>query len=197
MQDDFRGSPQPGQGKEPGDPVLVKDEETEPELFQVVPQASATDSVSEVEQSEPKPGLQLRFNGFNIFGRCLCVVVEPWPSVRAASIAPVFAQISQRAASVAPTAMSGASVREQTPLFLPEDEREQSVTPAPQNWRPPVPLFNEPPPDEEDGDDGDGELMLFSQILSTTGESRMEIDDEDEFDGAALFGDADETKELQ
>jgi hypothetical protein len=80
-------------------------------------------------------------------------------------------------------------------LFLPDDE-DRGVTPA-QTARPPVPLFDDPPPTKSGQDEeGEGGMMLFSELLSATGGLRMDADDEDGFDGAILFGDADERKEL-
>ena len=47
-----------------------------------------------------------------------------------------------------------------------------------------------------DGED-DGDMVLFSQILRSAGEHPPGIaEDDDEIDGAVLFGDADETREL-
>jgi hypothetical protein len=51
-------------------------------------------------------------------------------------------------------------------------------------------------------DDAEGEwdestsLMQFSQMLSATGRVGVDVEEEDEFDGTALFADADEAKEL-
>jgi hypothetical protein len=40
-------------------------------------------------------------------------------------------------------------------------------------------------------------LMQFSQMLSATGRAGgADVEEEDEFDGTALFADADEAKEL-
>jgi len=151
------------------------------------------------EEMKPKPQLQLSFNGFNIFGRCLCVIVEPWPVIRAPteSQAPQLPRMAggYRAASAVPDPMSG---RGQTPLFLPDDDRGVTPAPAPRTERPPVPLFSDPPPDDsvQDDENEGGGMVLFSQLLSATGGLRMDADDEDGFDGAILFGDADERKEL-
>jgi hypothetical protein len=48
----------------------------------------------------------------------------------------------------------------------------------------------------QEEEDEEGGMMLFSELLSATGGLRMDADDEDGFDGAILFGDADERKEL-
>ena len=193
-------APQTQSDDEDGEVVIVKSEEREPSLRSQSrsqsqqPGPSFIDLEAEEEEMKPKPQLQLSFNGFNIFGRCLCVIVEPWPVVRA----PAEPQVSQssraavdsRAPSVVPDPTSG---RGQTPLFLPGDD-DREVTPAPTSRadRPPVPLFN----DVQEEEDKEGGMMLFSELLSATGGLRVDADDEDGFDGAILFGDADERKEL-
>jgi len=185
--------------------VIVKSEERDPSLRSQSrsqsqqPGPSFIDLEAEEEEMKPKPQLQLSFNGFNIFGRCLCVIVEPWPVIRAPTEPQV--QSSRTAAnSRAPSVVPGpASGRGQTPLFLP-DEDDRGATPAPTSRtdRPPVPLFNDPPPnnDMQDEEGEEGGMMLFSELLSATGGLRVDADDEDGFDGAILFGDADERKEL-
>ena len=187
--------------------VIVKSEEREPSLHSQPrsqsqqPNPSFIDLEAEEEEMKPKPQLQLSFNGFNIFGRCLCVIVEPWPVIRA----PTELQMphssrmatNSRAPSVVPNSASAG--RGQTPLFLPDDD-DRGITPAPtaRADRPPVPLFDGPPPNNDMQDEGDeeGGMMLFSELLSATGGLRVDVDDEDGFDGAILFGDADERKEL-
>lgn len=184
--------------------VIVKNEERElplhsqPRSQSQQPGPSFIDLEAEEEEMKPKPQLQLSFSGFDIFGRCLCVIVEPWPVIRAPT-EPQAPQSSRaatsRAASVVPDPAPG---RGQTPLFLPDGD-ERGVTPAPtaKADRPPVPLFNDPPPDNDVQDEEDeGGMILFSELLSATGGLRVDADDEDGFDGAILFGDADERKEL-
>ena len=106
------------------------------------------------EEAKPKPTLQLTYQGFNIFGRCLCVVVEPWPPIRVASrppfVAPLFSNVSGAPSIAHPDFISSgqrASMqRETTPLFLPDPDRGRSETPAPSGSGrilPPVPLFND------------------------------------------------------
>ena len=94
--------------------------------------------------------------------------------------------------------------RQKTPLFLPDedDERIRSITPAPGDARmffdrPPVPLFDDPPPEDEGDEEEEEGIMQFSQVLnSTSGFARGTMEDDDEFDGAVLFADADEAREL-
>lgn len=197
--DPLETAPQTQSDGEDGEVVMTENErEPSPDSQSQLPDPSFLDL--EEEEMKPKPQLQLSFNGFNIFGRCLCVIVEPWPVIRAPT-EPQGPQSSRmaansRAASVVPDSASG---RGQTPLFLPDDDhREVTPAPAPKTSRPPVPLFNDPPPNHNvrgEEDEGGG-MMLFSQLLSATGGLRMDADDEDGFDGAPLFGDADERKEL-
>ncbi|KAK7695918.1 hypothetical protein QCA50_000557 [Cerrena zonata] len=97
------------------------------------------------EEQKPKPILKLSYEGFNVNGKCLCVIVEPYPPLPAVR-------------HFVPS--GGAAQRARTPLFLPgyDDERDRSETPAPfagpQRNLPPVPLFLDDPEDNEDDDDG-------------------------------------------
>jgi hypothetical protein len=157
------------------------------------------------EEHKPKPLLQLKYQGFNISGNCLCVVVEPWPPIRAPSRAPSIAPIfsnTPRAQSIAPPNFSHSvetTYRERTPLFLPDPDRGRSETPAPSlpgRVLPPVPLFNDTIDREIENSDDDG-LMEFSQVLNYAGEHRAGlVDEDDEMDGAVFFGDADEAREF-
>lgn len=188
--------------------VQVKDETTEPRLSQTpAPNdsggaAAPIDIDIDIEEEKPKPILTLKYQDFSIYGHCLCIVVEPYPqqrfpsraASRAPSIAPLFTPRDQ---SVAPTA---ATLRARTPLFLPDDDdRERSQTPAPflgHSSRPPVPLFDD---DEEDGGQSsdDGGMMAFSQAMNNYSHLPAgAADDDDDLEGAVLFGDADEIREL-
>ncbi|THH32892.1 hypothetical protein EUX98_g1263 [Antrodiella citrinella] len=164
----------------------------------------------EEEEEKPKPILKLNYKGFNIHGKCLCVIVEPYPPIqtalRAMSLAPMGV-IAPRAPSIAPPDYVPPSVaaqrRAKTPLFLPEDDRDRSVTPAPwgapeePRMLPPVPLFSDTPESNSGGFE-DGGMYEFSQILrSVGGYPAGAAEDDDEMDGAALFGDADDVRELQ
>ncbi|KAJ7068381.1 hypothetical protein C8F01DRAFT_1050515 [Mycena amicta] len=190
------------------DPVPVKEER-----FSQTPgppsgagsEATPIDLDQDDEEEKPKPVLSLQYRDFSIYGQCLCVVVEPYPPLRSASVAP------SRAPSVAPVFSStaaaqrqqsvpvsgGSAQRARTPLFLPDedDAREGSVMPTENNPRmlPPVPLFNQEASDEEDG----GGMMAFSQVMTSYSHLPAGmIEDDDELDGAVFFGDADEVKEL-
>jgi hypothetical protein len=172
-----------------------------------------------VDEEEPKPklALDLKYRAFPNFNRCLCVVVEPWPPQtsssgshsRAPSLAPSTGAVS-RAPSVTPTISELGTSRGQrarTPLFLPDLDEESSI-PGHSRFRtlPPVPLFDdEDDPssisrdmdDVEETWDGSTSLMQFSQMLSATGRAGgADVEEEEEFDGTALFADADEAKEL-
>ena len=169
-----------------------------------------------VDEEEPKPklALDLKYRAFPNFNRCLCVVVEPWPPQtsgsgsysRAPSLAPSIGAVS-RAPSVTPTISELSTSRGQrarTPLFLPDLDDETSI-PGHSRFRtlPPVPLFDDPSSISRDMDgveetwDGSTSLMQFSQMLSATGRAGgADVEEEEEFDGTALFADADEAKEL-
>ncbi|EKM59196.1 uncharacterized protein PHACADRAFT_191517 [Phanerochaete carnosa HHB-10118-sp] len=157
---------------------------------------------SDTEEDKPKPVMKLRYQGFSIRGRALCVIVEPYPPLhkapRAMSLAPT-GLVAPRAPSIAPADFVVSGQRARTPLFLPEDDRERSVTSAPwQRERPPVPLFHEDAPaaaDDEDEDEADGGMLAFSQILKSVGDyATGAAEDDDEIEGAVFLGDADEAK---
>lgn len=164
----------------------------------------------EEEEEKPKPILKLRYKGFQIMGHVLCLVVEPWPPIRAASVIPapfVIAKARSQTPAAARGSMPPPAVpapsggwREQTPLFLPDEEdedafrgmtpfsdRASSVAPQP----PPAPENQD---EEEAGDAWD--MMEFSQMLNAGGDVATGGMDEDEDMGAVFFGDADERREL-
>lgn len=182
-----------------GQPLVEEEEESIAEVPEI-------ELVVDEEDTKPKPLLQLKYQGFNIFGNCLCVVVEPWPPIqnasRAPSIAPLFASAA-RAPSIAPpdftpSGQPEAAHRERTPLFLPDTDIGRSETPAPFNQPrvlPPVPLFNDPP-DQGMDDINEDSLMAFSQALNYAGDYRGGVEDDDEMDGAVFLGDADEAREF-
>lgn len=160
---------------------------------------SATDLVDD-EEEKVKPVLNLQYKGFSIYGRCLCVVVEPYPPMRGSTRAPSMApqRLPPRMSSIAPPDYEAnfddrASV---PPLFLPDYDRERSVTPAqPLTRRMTSPLLSFEEQDEED-EEGFG-MMAFSQVLnSVSGEGKGGIDEDDEIDGGVFFGDADESRDI-
>lgn len=151
------------------------------------------------EESKPKPILQLSYQNFDISGCCLCVIVEPWPLDRAAPSRAFSKAPSIRGSSIAPSdfvTSDQIANRGRTPLFLPDDDEETNqpsfnIPDFPQKRvLPPVPAFDEEPEDEN------AELLQFSQILNSKVGHGETNDDDDDFDGAVLFGDADEVREL-
>lgn len=214
-------------------PVVVKAEGSEPALsgipknpllnilglengFQEAalgPPATREAAIEE-EEEKPKPVLQMNYQGFSVHGRCLCIVVEPWPAFPSASRAPSLAPMASRAPSIAPPEFvasdgtSGAGLSEQglrarTPLFLPDFDRGRSITPAPMiagtlRVLPPVPQFNGPSLEDRFYiDDEDAGLLEYSQVLnSVAGDRAGSLDDDDEMDGGVFFGDADEKRGL-
>ncbi|KAJ3710439.1 hypothetical protein FB446DRAFT_639794 [Lentinula raphanica] len=159
--------------------------------------------IEEDEEEKPKPLLHLKYQGFKILGSCLCIVIEPWPPIRAPTRAPsVLPHPASRASSIAPrefVAASESRARSKTPLFLPDpDERDMSATPFPDAIHVrPLP-FNDAKDQEEGMDDADyGGMMEFSQILNAAGDVRAgALDDDEDMEGAVFFGDADEVREL-
>lgn len=187
-------------GEEP-EPILSSEAGVAPDI---VDELRADDVPLDVdldeEEEKPKPIMKLRYQGFSIGGRCLCVIVEPYPPLRRPprqmSLAPTGI-VAPRAPSIAPADFVPSGQRAKTPLFLPEDDRDRSVTPAPwhhERERPPVPLFDEAEA-AEDEDEADGGMLAFSQILKSVGEyAAGTAEDDDDIEGAVFLGDADEAR---
>lgn len=136
---------------------------------------TAIDLEVDSEEEKPKPILNLTYQGFNIYGHCLYVVVEPWPVVRSMTTnrpvagSSLFQQRTSRPGD------------ERSPLFLSEELQEE-----------PIELS-----DGDSDSDEIGGMMEFSQVLRSVGDSRAgAANDDEDMDGSILFGDADEFKEL-
>jgi len=192
------------------DIIDVKVEEDEPQTVSLtaaqksshVEDAGTSNEMQDDDEQKPKLALELKYRSFSNFSRCLCVVVEPWPPLRRDTRAPSLASSAATGrSSRVPTHSESRDRRGKTPLFLPDLDDERA-TPGPSHGRPlpPVPLFDNPQADrdiEEIEDLGDSAaIMQFSQLLNATGRATGAIEEDDEFDGAALFADADEAKEL-
>lgn len=165
--------------------------------------ATDIELVVEEEEEKPKPLLKLKYQSFTISGHCLCVVVEPWPPVHAATKFSVGLGMSIQHGGAEPSRLPSdgsviAGQRAKTPLFLPEYDRTPSEAPfAREKTLPPVPLFHDTMSRTEDDDYSDDDLMNFSQTLNAAGHMHaIAAEDEDDMDGAVLFGDADEVREL-
>ena len=222
IEHDYNPEPIERQPSEQDVPIVPKHEEVEPSLADTTlqaqeptedpasvddyPSAMDVELVDDEEEPKPKPILKLSYHGFTIHGRCLCVIVEPWPPLRAATRAPSLTPmgiVAPRAPSIAPPDFvpsggnAAAAQRERTPLFLPDFDREPTPAPSGARVRPPVPLFSDAIAMEGSDGEDEGDMVLFSQILRSAGEHPPGIaEDDDEIDGAVLFGDADETREL-
>ena len=129
------------------------------------------------------------------------MVAEPWPLPKepAKSINAVLGARDKSRLSVpprrpGPSVHQSASVRGETPLFLPDDDTDAPELPS-------VALLftmDKESDDEEDHDNPYAGMLAFSQALKNTSDERpgaLAVDDED-MDSAALFGDADEIREL-
>lgn len=155
---------------------------------------------TEGEEEKPKLSMKVTYQGFTIYDRCLCVIIEPWPKVRGSSPA----RSATRSLSRHPdnfTALSEQtpvmSIRERTPLFLPELDSRRSSTPAllPSRFNPAVPLFEDSTRSEDEDDSNEeGGMMAFSQVLKSVGGERAGSADEDEDEGDVFLGDADERR---
>ncbi|KLO18086.1 hypothetical protein SCHPADRAFT_820406 [Schizopora paradoxa] len=207
----------PTEPEEPDDaidsqsPVAVKMGETDGDIGGSLPHVGRTpqgqpnpepaiDLVDDEEEEKVKPILKLHYKGFSIYGRCLCVVVEPYPPMRGGTRAPsmVPQRPPPRMSSIAPPEFEAAFDDRASvpPLFLPDPDREQSVAPVQSSTaRMTTPLFSF---DEQDEDDEEGfGMMAFSQVLnSVSGEGKGGIDEDDEIDGGVFFGDADENRDI-
>ena len=160
------------------DDLSANDEEqlqTEVDSAEMDATTTAIDLEVDSEEEKPKPILNLTYQGFNIYGHCLCVVVEPWPVIRSITTAPS----NPPAAGSSLFQQQSSRPRDEPLLFLPEELQEDEIS------------------DGESDSDGTGGMMQFSQVLRSVGDSRAGAANDDEgMDGSVLFGDADEFKEL-
>ena len=190
--------------------LRVKSEPEEP----VIPSTPAPQTIDEMieEDFEDKPKMvSLSYSGFEIPGRYLCVIVEPYPPLPKEALnratleppdirfraPPAVPQLKETNVTPSPLLASdrGRSVtpatrfRSATPLFLPaDDERER--TPASNTGLfgktiPPVPLFS-----HDSDEDDEPDLLAFSQALANVHRSGEGLDDDE--DTEYLRGDADE-----
>jgi len=152
----------------------------------------------DVEEEKPKMAVKVAYQGFTIHDRCLCIIVEPWSPLRTGRCAPSAVSTStiHRFPSLTPRESSLTPLqRERTPLFLPEIDPRRSVTPAPLPSRilPPVPLFDDTlDGHEQEEDNKEYGMLAFSQALSLMRDERAGSTEEDENEGNAFLGDADE-----
>ncbi|CAA7259866.1 unnamed protein product [Cyclocybe aegerita] len=159
----------------------------------------------EEEEEKPKPILTLTYQGFNIYGHCLCVVVEPWPVVRHAlatsSVVARKTPFDPPPRKAIASQAGSSSDKGKQPLFLPEDDDE----PGPPG-RTAGQHVNKAFLDQvflgvidisDDEDEEQGGMIEFSHVLHNAGDSRAgAINDDEDMDGSVLFGDADEFREL-
>lgn len=141
--------------------------------------------------------MQLKYQGFSIYGKSLCVVVEPYPlpaKVQKPLNEALGVQERSRLSMPPQRPIQSApqtKTRGVTPLFLPDDA---DVPEFPND----APMYTM---DEEDSDD-DVEhpfkhMMAFTQSLKNAGDNRPgAAQDDEDIDSAALFGDADEVRDL-
>ncbi|KAI6047412.1 hypothetical protein EDC04DRAFT_2950722 [Pisolithus marmoratus] len=149
------------------------------------------------EEEKPKPVLRLSYQALNVSSHCLCVVVEPWPSqhltVPSRPITPVSVALPSETGVGSSMNEDISLQRGRTPLFLPEFDEATDLNRA----RTPVPLFDAGPSRADDKGYDSDTLMNFSQVLNTTGHTTAAFaEDDDDMEGAVLFGDADEVREF-
>ncbi|KXN86425.1 hypothetical protein AN958_10287 [Leucoagaricus sp. SymC.cos] len=156
------------------------------------------DLLVDEEEEKPKPALRLKYQGFGIYGQCLCIVVEPWPAIRSTTrTLQEIGGLSNRNSKEKQASVPTVAARAKSPLFLVDDN---DVDRDVQAQRPnPVTNFWD---DLEITDDSDNDsemrgMMAFSQALNMAGDSRPgAVEDDDEMEGVVLFGDADEARQL-
>ncbi|KAI6130422.1 hypothetical protein EDD16DRAFT_1470602 [Pisolithus croceorrhizus] len=149
------------------------------------------------EEEKPKPVLRLSYQALNVSGHCLCVVVEPWPSqhpsVPLQPVAPVSVASPSEVGIGSRIDEDIPLQRGRTPLFLPEFDEVTDLN----RTHPPVPLFGTSSCQVDDNGYGSDTLMNFSQVLNATGHTTAAFaEDDDDMEGAVLFGDADEVREF-
>lgn len=143
-----------------------------------------------------KPVLSLAYRGFSIYGHCLCIVVEPWPTVSGTTSGRAVPSSSMNTVTDHPFVEGNVHERSKEPLFLPE-EPEDNATPSGSGQYINKTYLNQVlenigVPDDENV----GGMMEFSQVLRSIGDSRAgAMNDDEDMDGSVLFGDADENKD--
>jgi len=178
--------------RSPGQKSRSKRARINEEAENTIEEAAAGDALHlevEAEEEKPKPALSLKYRGFNIYGHCLCVVVEPWPVVRTVTsdVAPIFKS----------TTGLLKSNHAPEPLFLADEADTEDIANTGQfinkSYLQQVLSDVEVEGEEEDS----GGMLEFSQVLQNIGDSRAgAMNDNDDMDGSVLFGDADEQREL-
>lgn len=173
------------------------------QLSRSSPDTADIELIVEEEEEKPKPLFKLKYQSFSISGHCLCVVVEPWSPQRAeAKLRSVGLGTSiSLKQSLRPSNDSViGGQRAKTPLFFPDNDRvpmEMEIPFARERSLSSVPLFPDAMSGTEDDVHSDDDLMSFSQTLNAAGHMHaIAADDDDDIDGAVLFGDADEIREL-
>jgi hypothetical protein len=204
------GAPQEDDNFQPIDvdsqqPTVKPDPDTNPNNLFSADSQMQTDSEplflpSDAEEEFKKPILKLSYSGFNIFGRCLCLVVEPWPPLPKSTTAthPMFQRGQSASTSRAPSIVPCVQGRDQTPLFRDPTPLFRDATPlgdfrgeTPARF----PIALESLDTMEEEDDGQGDLMQFSQALNNSvmfGGGGAAEADQDDGDDSVFYGDADE-----
>lgn len=154
-------------------------------------------TMEDEEEEKPKPVLRLSYQGLSVSSHCLCVVVEPWPSqhstVPLQPVAPVPVALPSEASIGSCIDEDIPLQRGRTPLFLPEFDEVTDLNKAHTQ----VPLFGTSSRQVDDSGYGSDTIMNFSQAVNATGHTTAAFaEDDDDMEGAVLFGDADEVREF-
>lgn len=145
------------------------------------------------EEDGPKPLLSLEFQGFSILGHCLCVVVEPWPTIRT---------MAEPTRSTPTLSQDQGRPQNRDPLFLPEEPEsrvngDSGVGIGGERYVNTSYLERVLNDTNDSDDENVGGMVEFSQVLQNIGDSRAgAMNDDEDMSGSVLFGDADEHKEF-
>jgi len=188
---------EPGTEVPPTEPEIEEDNLNTEGQREPSPTGSEYREEFEQEEEKPKMELQLSYQGYSIFGRCLCVVVEPYPPTTASVEKPKPPPIVERPllqrASRAPSERP--RFREETPLFLPEIELPNPDSQASPIFPDPGPreFVNSVPANVQRAEQSG--MLSLTQMLQNTAMYR--IDSDSDGDEAGVFlGDAEASRDI-
>jgi hypothetical protein len=170
---------------------MLEDQGDDLPRVSTIDDASSGDIMNlDLEEDVLKPTLSLEYQGFSFLGHCLCVVVEPWPTIR------TMAGPTRSAPALTHSPEDHGRPRNRDPLFLPEEPDSQVGGGGEQYVN--TAYLDRVLNDANDSDQEDfGGMVEFSQVLRNVGDSRAgAMNDDEDANGSVLFGDADEYREL-
>ncbi|KAF8640062.1 hypothetical protein AX17_001303 [Amanita inopinata Kibby_2008] len=137
--------------------------------------------IADIQEEKPKPQLQIRFQGFQLYGKCLCVVIEP------------LAEEAIPTPNRSPATEVG---RAKTPLFLPDLDHDVSDPLSLLAKR--IPSFGNQASNNDTGRTRAG-MVAFSQRLGAMEDyiTSLAGNDVEDVSPEALVDDADDVDELR